>query len=172
LGRGEIVTLISRRGEVRTAIEQIVLDAGKIGRGIVAEHGNREADRAVRLVHRSDRRNARRVFRTARAIDEAGRTVVAGFRVNLVEFDHFAAISSTATTTTASAWYLMRLNIISFWRFCIRPARSSSASSSILVLCMKATIPRTRLMTTKIDRMTMRMMRNVFMVHQIGAATA
>jgi hypothetical protein len=78
-------------GDVGAEVEQVVLDARKLGieRG-VRRHGARDPDRRVGLVHLAQRDDAERVFRRPRAVGERGFARISAARVDPVELDHRA----------------------------------------------------------------------------------
>ena len=87
-----------RRGDIRAEIEQVVLDDEQSVRGRRAlQRGDRDADRAVRLVDVADRLHHRGGFRHARSVYEARRARVAGARVDAVQLDHRAGVSGSGS---------------------------------------------------------------------------
>ncbi|MNN85072.1 hypothetical protein D3C81_2023150 [compost metagenome] len=87
-GREILVTRGLGRCEIRAKVEQVVLDTGEHGTvRRFRQRADGEADGAVRLVHRADRFHACGILGQAGAVDQAGRAVVTGAGVDLVETD-------------------------------------------------------------------------------------
>src|SRR5207253_6162830 len=109
---------------VRTEIEHLVLNALQhLALGTGLQHRRRHADRAIGLVHVTDRSDTRIRLADARPVDQPGLPRIAGAGIDLVELDHQpawprATSRNRITNTTASAWNWTRRHIM---RFCWRP---------------------------------------------------
>ena len=118
IGRSKVIT---GGRDVGAEIKQFVLDAREhLARFVILDMEKSNADRAVSLVHITDRSGSGMGLGDTRTVGEASLAGIAGARIDFVEPDQrqppLASIRSSTTRMIASAWNMTRLRIKSWLR--------------------------------------------------------